>query len=339
MNSYNEIVNSNYILSICIPTYNRSESLFYSLRSIIDATSNFQEIVEIVVSNNCSTDRTNEVLEGFTSIPNFRYFTNQCNLGFNLNYFKLIDEYSRGKYCWIIGDDDFIKPDSVQKVLQVLSLFPETDFIFANYETRTYQSIVSNFDNSFLSQSKIDIIDIDENGLCRFDELLNKNPRFTNILMTYISVSIFKRKLLKEYNKDIFSNKSWESFGDLFPHSYMFASIMKNRKAYYFDKPILIAAVQDKEWDHQLPALYLKYIPELFQYYKLKGYSKNDLSKTNEIIIIAGVINFLRRFKPDRYSLQVRWFFIKNYLFKRIFYFTLLKFIYKSIMKLFNKII
>jgi glycosyltransferase involved in cell wall biosynthesis len=301
------------LLSICIPTYNRAGSLLYCLGSVIEATSKFQECVEIVVSNNCSTDGTKDILESFKSVPNFRHFTNQSNIGFNFNYFKLIDEYSKGKYCWIIGDDDFLKSDSVSKVLAILSLYPEIEFIFANYETKPITEIIKYFNGNFQFSPIIDHHKEVNNGLCIFNELLNKDPKTTNILLTFISVSIFKREPLRNFDKSIFNSESLVTFKDLFPHAFMFATIMKHRKAYYFNEPLVIAAIQKKDWDKSLPILFLKYIPELAQYYRSLGYSKAELFKTDEIIAYSGFKHFLKGLSFNWDSINPRLLFIKYF--------------------------
>ena len=46
------------LLSICIPTYNRSEQLRRALESLV-GQEGFSE-VEVVISDNCSTDGTEE---------------------------------------------------------------------------------------------------------------------------------------------------------------------------------------------------------------------------------------------------------------------------------------
>lgn len=316
---------NNILLSICIPTFNRAESLSYSLRSVIEATKGFESSVEIIVSNNCSTDLTNEVLKSYSSISNYKYFTNQSNIGFNYNYFKLIDLYSSGKYCWIIGDDDFLKPDSVSQVLAILSLYLETDFIYANYETKPFRLIIKDFNDNSQIFPITDLYEGKGNSLCSFNELLNKNIGKTNILLTYISASIFNRKLLKEFDKSIFSDKSWVTFRDVFPHSYMFGSTMINRTAYYFDNPLIIAAVQEKDWDQFLPFLYLKYLPELSHYYKSIGYSKKELFKTDEIIVYSGLIHFFINLKFSWDSINARLIFVKYYLFNPALFSELFK--------------
>ena len=60
------------LLSICIPTYNRAEYLEKSLDSLVNQE-NFSQI-EVVISDNASTDATSDVCRKFTErYPNIFY--------------------------------------------------------------------------------------------------------------------------------------------------------------------------------------------------------------------------------------------------------------------------
>ena len=55
------------LLSICIPTYNRAEYLVGALENIISDPA-FDERVEIVISDNASTDDTENVVGYFIKL-------------------------------------------------------------------------------------------------------------------------------------------------------------------------------------------------------------------------------------------------------------------------------
>ena len=65
-----------YLLSICIPTFNRAELLKNTLTSIYSQKANHSDF-EVVISDNCSTDHTEEVVFEFLNNHN------------NINYIKL----------------------------------------------------------------------------------------------------------------------------------------------------------------------------------------------------------------------------------------------------------
>lgn len=108
------------ILSICIPTYNRISYLRELLGGLLLQIRDLPtDQVEVLVSDNASTDGTAESLKTFSS-PNLRWWTNQQNIGGDRNFLKLIRE-SNGDYIWLIGDDDIVPEGAVLKVLRLLN--------------------------------------------------------------------------------------------------------------------------------------------------------------------------------------------------------------------------
>ena len=72
-----------YLVSICIPTYNRAPYLKKCLDSLVCQPEFQQGLVEIVVSDNASTDNTEKVAGAYsTAYPNFHYYKNETNIGF-----------------------------------------------------------------------------------------------------------------------------------------------------------------------------------------------------------------------------------------------------------------
>ena len=108
-------------LSICIPTYNRAALIGKTLESIIaQATGD----VEIVVSDNASTDNTAEVIKGFTAkFPRLVYVQQEINKGADANFMNVVSNAS-GEYCWLLGSDDVMKAGALRKVLEELSAAP-----------------------------------------------------------------------------------------------------------------------------------------------------------------------------------------------------------------------
>lgn len=109
------------ILSLCIPTYGRGEILRGNLEQIqkqLD-TINMDEL-ELIVSNNCSPDNTEKVVHTFIKqgMP-IRYNCNTENLGSDGNFMKCMD-MAKGKYIWLLGDDDYLRDGSIAYVLDCL---------------------------------------------------------------------------------------------------------------------------------------------------------------------------------------------------------------------------
>ena len=104
-------------LSICIPTYNRASYLKETLQNIFALKEVSSEQVEVVVCDNNSPDNTQAVLADFAvEYSNLRYFKNAQNIGFDGNMLRVVSE-AKGKYCFILGDDDAFTQGAVARLL------------------------------------------------------------------------------------------------------------------------------------------------------------------------------------------------------------------------------
>jgi glycosyltransferase involved in cell wall biosynthesis len=116
-------------ISICVPQYNRINYLLKSLKQIEE-----QEYpdIEVVVSDDCSTDDTEKEIRELQK--NYKYplvfSRNEKNLGYDRNYRKCI-ELASGEYCIVIGNDDTIyQPSGISLLVDFLNKnnFPELGF-------------------------------------------------------------------------------------------------------------------------------------------------------------------------------------------------------------------
>jgi glycosyltransferase involved in cell wall biosynthesis len=107
------------LLTIAIPTYNRSESLALLLE-ILAPQLDGESRVELVISDNASSDDTSAVVASFQNRGlKLIYSRNETNLGADANLVRCY-EMARGEYVWIFGDDDIIVPGELQEVLRRL---------------------------------------------------------------------------------------------------------------------------------------------------------------------------------------------------------------------------
>lgn len=116
------IVNTAYpSVTIGIPTYNRGDG--YLRHAIESAINQVYPNIDVVVSDNCSTDNTEELVGSFSD-PRIRYFKQARNIGPN-NNFNFCLEQARGDYFLLLQDDDLIDNDFVDTCMRA-----------ANYDTR-----------------------------------------------------------------------------------------------------------------------------------------------------------------------------------------------------------
>ncbi len=96
-------------ISICIPQYNRIAFLLKSLAMI--EKQSYPDI-EVVVSDDCSTDDTEQKIRALIPVYKFPliYKRNEKNAGYDRNFRQSI-ELASGQYIITIGNDDTINPE------------------------------------------------------------------------------------------------------------------------------------------------------------------------------------------------------------------------------------
>ena len=99
------------LISICIPTYNRSKILKENLDRLV-SLKGFDNNVEIVISDNCSTDDTQLVGQHFSSqYSNIKYFRNEKNIK-DANFPLALDR-ATGKYIKLQNDNNYFLEESI----------------------------------------------------------------------------------------------------------------------------------------------------------------------------------------------------------------------------------
>ena len=107
------------LLTIAIPTFNRCEFLSELLECILPQLLSASG-VELLISDNCSTDETAATVERFRARGlDPRYIRNPVNIGADANFLQCFRE-SAGKYLWIMGDDDVLVDGSIGRILRIL---------------------------------------------------------------------------------------------------------------------------------------------------------------------------------------------------------------------------
>ncbi len=98
------------LVTIAIPTYNRAATMLrYALESALAQT---YPNVEILISDNASTDATEQLVRGYAD-ARIRYVKHANNIGANNNFNYCVDHAS-GAYMLLLHDDDLIDAEFVE---------------------------------------------------------------------------------------------------------------------------------------------------------------------------------------------------------------------------------
>jgi glycosyltransferase involved in cell wall biosynthesis len=111
------------LLTICIPTYKRPDTLRRCIDSIVFQIEKFalSDCVDIYVTNDASPDDTVSVLQEYESLSHFNGVTREQNLGMNVNIKTMLAEVAKkSEYQLIITDDDYLQPDILKEIIEFL---------------------------------------------------------------------------------------------------------------------------------------------------------------------------------------------------------------------------
>lgn len=106
------------LLTICIPTYNRSKLLNVALTKLIDVVKAHQ--IQLLVSDDGSTDDTGEVVATHQqTYPHLTYYRQPHNVGYDRNVASCYEQVD-SIYVWILGDTYEFIPALFEAVLEQL---------------------------------------------------------------------------------------------------------------------------------------------------------------------------------------------------------------------------
>jgi glycosyltransferase involved in cell wall biosynthesis len=120
------------LLSVCINTCNQADWLSLTLRNLAPLLSVPSAKIELVVCDNASTGDTRDVARPYLDRSDFHYFRNSRDVG-TLGSQRTTAHHAQGKYLWILGDGDLIKPGAIEKVLHIMERHPGIALIHLNY--------------------------------------------------------------------------------------------------------------------------------------------------------------------------------------------------------------
>lgn len=275
---------SKYLLSICILTFNRCSHLLRILdflsREIKGLGDNSSKL-EIIISDNCSSDDTPTIISDFitkyANIITIVYNRNENNLGLTGNLNKSA-ELSNGIYHWWWGDDDYYQEGIVNRVLALCAKNPSHIFI-------NNSSFLKEPGDNLGYESALNGINISNDDAIL--QLLRKNPGF----LMYISANVYKNNHIKEILKsNVKINLAFPLYCSLYCISKGNSIIESN---IYIDDNI-----KDISWSNSTNQLYLYDMPYYLKKLRSLDYPQKTIDDINR--------TFLKQLKLRRLKFHLR---------------------------------
>jgi len=115
-------------ISVCIPTYNKYETIEYTVLSVINQSFNNWELLIIDYSNN---DLTKNIVKKYSNDPRIKYYKNIARNGIVKNWNECIRK-ANYEYVYILHHDDFLMQDVLINYHEFAKANPECGLIHSN---------------------------------------------------------------------------------------------------------------------------------------------------------------------------------------------------------------
>ena len=119
------------LITVVIATYKRAEHLDRAIRSVLSQPGDFWELL---IGDDGSPDHTPEIIARYKDDPRVRHYRNTVNLGMQDNLLRIVRE-SRGRYVFILTDDDYMLPDALEKTKVLIEKYPDAGYFLSHLPT------------------------------------------------------------------------------------------------------------------------------------------------------------------------------------------------------------
>ena len=115
-----------FLCSICIPTYNRAETLSYTVHSFIESESFRTGKIELVISDNASNDKTQEICTAFhEQYPDqIQYLRLDKVIDPHFNFYNAL-KHGKGKFLKLNNDHVFFLPGNMDHFIDIIEQYQD----------------------------------------------------------------------------------------------------------------------------------------------------------------------------------------------------------------------
>lgn len=253
----------------------------------------YESQIEIIISNNASTDDTADIISSFQiKYPWIKYHRNDENIGGDPNIY-LVATKASGEYIWIFGDDDKMEKEAVANVIKQIDA--GYNLIICNYSVwaKDFSCIVK---TNGLRLSYDEVFD-------NPDELMKR----IGYRMGYISVFIIKREIYFKIPASEYLYYMEYSFPQIYA---VYSGVSEQCKA-VCNSSILVFNRSDNHGDVNWRMAYVIGMSKIFENLSHKGYSRKSIVSAKHgvlrNILVPSIIGYKlvdKDFPSDIYNLM-----------------------------------
>ncbi len=277
-------------ISICIPTYNRANSLINCLESLALNKNTSLIDFEVCISDNFSNDNTESVVNSFKNKLPIIYYKSPSNAGRVKNYLNVVN-IATGEFIWLIGDDDLLLKNAIFEINRLISSNNDVEFFYINsycLESDYLMSFKHPFNMKNLPKNMPRFSSWNEEGKTKFLNLIN--PKISYDFLGGMFLCVFKRENWQLNTnalntKAINDKREFSHFDNTFPHVKIFSRAFANSNAYFYSKPLTVNLSGIREWTSLSSLVESVRLIEALDEFKLNGlsYFKYHLYKNSAL--------------------------------------------------------
>lgn len=227
------------LLSICIPTFNRARLLDVCLASLLPQVAAHFPEVDCVVSDNASSDATQEILAKYRSqFPFLRVSRNSANLGIIGNITKVASELATGEFVWLIGDDDVMTIGAIERLIKRLHQSPSVDLVAFNigYQDSSHRPTAEHALGGVASKTEKTLRKSAIDGEFAFEQLF-EGPCAD---LTPMYSLVLRHSLWKKHYPEASTVEPFSSVESTYPHAAIIAEHLPGKRAGLVAEPAIL---------------------------------------------------------------------------------------------------
>lgn len=302
-------------LSLCIPTYNRVDTLEILLESVYRQIGSHKDEVEVCISDNASTDSTGAIIKKYVGKLNIQYNKFEYTVHTVLNWDYAIDKMPAGKYVLMIGDDDILINNAIERMLELIDTY-EADYYYLNH---IHAQINVNRDKVYNNNCRMEYdatececYEQNSSYVEKWESILNYPGKYQEINMLFIGNHLMKKGIWKidlEHFEKMYSENGdkplCEETMDYYytvwsPQVTVVAKAMMGKTCYYCGEPMICQGMGMNVSD-EFQVFLLLFMPRWLELFRGLGMDGEEYKKYLENVTrqeINRYVNLLL-YKPD----------------------------------------
>ena len=122
------------LVSIIITSFNREKFIEMAIQSALNQD---YPNLEIIISDNNSTDKSDTIIKKYMHDKRIKYFVNDVNIGMTPNFKLATEQRAKGEYITYVSSDDYLLSDKfISNAVNLISKYPNIVLVIAKNSTQ-----------------------------------------------------------------------------------------------------------------------------------------------------------------------------------------------------------